>query len=119
MPTFLWVSQAGAGLWPNPEGQGQDGAFNSQQFFLNDDLNARTAQPRPMLGSVLGIRSDGHGTDWMSHCRSLSSMKSSEGVRMHEKAHMESEDTFDLKFSAELRADRRGTIVMRKNNLSN
>ena len=38
---------------------------------------------------------------------------------MHEKAHMESEDTFDLKFSAELRADRRGTIVMRKNNLSN
>ena len=39
-------------------------------------------------------------------------MKSSDGVRMHEKAHMESEDTFDLKvypFWVELRADPRGT----------
>ena len=47
-----------------------------------------------MLDSVLGIRADEHGTDWMSHCRSLSSMKSS---RMLEKAHMESEDTFDVR----------------------
>jgi hypothetical protein len=67
-----------------------------------------------MLDSFLGIRSDEHGTDWMSHCRSLSSMKSSDGVRMLEKAHMESEDTFDLKvnpFWAELRADPRGTTL--------
>ena len=65
-----------------------------------------------MLDSVLGIRSDERGTDWMSHWRSLSSMKSSEGIRMLEKAYMESEDTFDLKvypFWAELRADPRGT----------
>jgi hypothetical protein len=41
-------------------------------------------------------------------------MKSSDGVRMLEKAHMESEDTFDLKvnpFWAELRADPRGTTL--------
>jgi hypothetical protein len=39
-------------------------------------------------------------------------MKSSEGIRMLEKAYMKSEDTFDLKlypFWAELRADPRGT----------
>ena len=48
-----------------------------------------------MLDSVLGIRADEHVTVWMSHCRSL--MKSSDGVQMLEKAHMESEDTFDLK----------------------
>jgi hypothetical protein len=64
------------------------------QAFPNDDLNARTEQPRPMLHSLLGIRADAHRSDWMSHCRSLSSMKSSDGVRMLEKAHMESEDTF-------------------------
>jgi hypothetical protein len=40
-------------------------------------------------------------------------MKSSDGVRMRKKTHMESEDTFDLKvypFWAELRGDPRGTM---------
>jgi hypothetical protein len=41
-------------------------------------------------------------------------MKSSDGVRILKKAHMESEDTFDLNvypFWAELRADPRGTTL--------
>jgi hypothetical protein len=75
-------------------------------------MTSSSADSRPMLDSVLGIRADEHGTGWMSHCQSLSSMKSSDGVRMLKKAHMESEDTFDLKvypFWAELRANPRGT----------
>jgi hypothetical protein len=63
-----------------------------------------------------------HGTDRISHCRSLSSMKSSEVVRILEKAHMESEDIFDLKGLSVLgRATRRPMRheVMRKINLSN
>jgi hypothetical protein len=90
--------------------------------FLNDHLNARTAQSPLVPGSDLGIRSDEHGTDRISHCRSLSSMKSSEVVRILEKAHMESEDTFDLKGLSVLgRATRRPMRheVMRKINLSN
>jgi hypothetical protein len=48
-------------------------------------------------------------------------MKSSDGVRMLKKAHMESEDTFDLNVYPFGRATRRPTRhdVMRKINLSN
>ena len=48
-------------------------------------------------------------------------MKSSDGVRMLKKAHMESEDTFDLNVYPFGRTTRRPTRhdVMRKINLSN
>jgi hypothetical protein len=75
--------------------------------LANDDLNASTAQSRSMLDSVLGIRSEAHGAVRISHCQRVSLMKSSECVRMLEKIHMESADTFDLKVypsRADLRA---------------